>query len=109
MPQLGGAGAPPEGDCEELLADLWTEVLKVERVSRHDDFFALGGHSLLATRLLARIRDTFETELPLRVVFEDRTLAALARRVEERLLEEIDDLDDLGEPDDLDATAGSTL
>ncbi|MER6360569.1 amino acid adenylation domain-containing protein [Kitasatospora sp. NPDC001527] len=105
VPQLGGAGAPPEGDCEELLADLWIEVLKVERVSRHDDFFALGGHSLLATRLLARIRDTFETELPLRVVFEDRTLAALARRVEERLLEEIDDLDDLG----LDRTTGSAL
>ncbi|MFF7453223.1 amino acid adenylation domain-containing protein [Kitasatospora sp. NPDC008115] len=111
VPQLGGAGAPPEGDCEELLADLWTEVLKVERVSRHDDFFALGGHSLLATRLLARIRDTFETELPLRVVFEDRTLAALARRVEERLLEEIDDLDldGLGDLDglDLNETAGS--
>ncbi|MFB7469791.1 amino acid adenylation domain-containing protein [Kitasatospora sp. NPDC056184] len=110
VPELGGAGAPPEGDCEELLADLWIEVLKVERVSRHDDFFALGGHSLLATRLLARIRDTFETELPLRVVFEDRTLAALARRVEERLLEEIDDLDDLGDDlDGLDETAGSTL
>ncbi|MFB8059868.1 amino acid adenylation domain-containing protein [Kitasatospora purpeofusca] len=121
VPELGGAGAPPEGDCEELLADLWIEVLKVERVSRHDDFFALGGHSLLATRLLARIRDTFETELPLRTVFEDRTLAALARRVEERLLEEIDDLDDLddlgdlGDLDDLDGsndldeTAGSTL
>ncbi|MFF2348533.1 amino acid adenylation domain-containing protein [Kitasatospora sp. NPDC058115] len=107
VPQLGGAGAPPEGDCEELLADLWIEVLKVERVSRHDDFFALGGHSLLATRLLARIRDTFETELPLRVVFEDRTLAALARRVEERLLEEIDDLDDLGDDLGPDETAGS--
>ncbi|MEV6978857.1 amino acid adenylation domain-containing protein [Kitasatospora sp. NPDC093806] len=91
VPQLGGVGAPPQGDCEELLADLWIEVLKVERVSRHDDFFALGGHSLLATRLLARIRDTFETELPLRVVFEARTLAALARRVEDQLLDELDD------------------
>ncbi|TYC69783.1 non-ribosomal peptide synthetase, partial [Streptomyces sp. CB01881] len=90
-PRLGGAGQPPEGDCEELLADLWQEVLGLEQVSRHDDFFALGGHSLLATRLTARIRDTFDTDLPLRTVFEARTLATMARRIEDQLLEELDD------------------
>lgn len=96
-PQLGGVGAPPEGDCEELLADLWQEVLGIERVGRHDDFFTVGGHSLLATRLLTRVRDTFETELPLRTIFEARTLAALARRIEDRMLAEIGDLDDPGD------------
>ncbi|WP_406208979.1 amino acid adenylation domain-containing protein [Kitasatospora sp. NBC_01560] len=93
-PLLGGAGAPPEGDCEELLADLWQEVLGLELVSRHDDFFTLGGHSLLATRLTARIRDTFATELPLRAVFEARTLIAMARRIEDQLLDEIDEFED---------------
>ncbi|MEE1821345.1 amino acid adenylation domain-containing protein [Streptomyces sp. BE20] len=99
-PRLGGAGSPPEGDCEELLADLWQEVLAVERVGRHDDFFAIGGHSLLATRLLTKVRDTFETELPLRTIFEARTLATLARRIEERMLAEIDALGDLNDLDD---------
>ncbi|MGW2547828.1 amino acid adenylation domain-containing protein, partial [Kitasatospora sp. NPDC001574] len=102
-PRLGGAGSPPEGDCEELLADLWQEVLAVERVGRHDDFFAIGGHSLLATRLLTKVRDTFETELPLRTIFEARTLATLARRIEERMLTEIDELGDLN---DLDGPTG---
>lgn len=103
VPPSGGAGAPPEGDCEELLADLWQEVLGVERVSRHDDFFSLGGHSLLATRMAARVRDTFEIDLPLRSVFESRTLAAMARRIEERLLDEIDEIDGM---DGMDAEDG---
>ncbi|MBP0453149.1 amino acid adenylation domain-containing protein [Kitasatospora sp. RG8] len=101
-PRLGGAGRPPEGDCEELLADLWQEVLGLEQVSRDDDFFALGGHSLLATRLTARIRDTFDTDLPLRTVFEARTLAAMARRIEDQLLEELDDTDEFDEFDEFD-------
>ncbi|MFG3054110.1 amino acid adenylation domain-containing protein [Kitasatospora sp. NPDC048239] len=107
LPRLGGAGAPPEGDCEELLADLWQEVLGVERVSRHDDFFSLGGHSLLATRLTARVRDVFDTDLPLRTVFEARTLAAMARRIEDLLLAEID-LEDLGDFEDLEELGGLT-
>ncbi|MFD7908437.1 amino acid adenylation domain-containing protein [Kitasatospora sp. NPDC059747] len=90
-PELGGLGAPPEGDCEEILAEVWQEVLGAVRVSRHDDFFSIGGHSLLATRLTARIRDTFDIEVPLRAVFGDRTLAAMARRIEDLLLADLDD------------------
>ncbi|MEV0534811.1 amino acid adenylation domain-containing protein [Kitasatospora sp. NPDC050463] len=104
-PRPGGAGALPEGDCEELLADLWQEVLGLEQVFRHDDFFSLGGHSLLATRLSARVRDTFEIDLPLRTVFEARTLAAMARRIEDRLLDDIDDTDD---NDDIDEATETT-
>ncbi|WP_371501176.1 amino acid adenylation domain-containing protein [Kitasatospora sp. NBC_00374] len=97
-PRFGGAGAPPEGDCEELLAELWQEVLGLTEIARSDDFFALGGHSLPAIRLVARVRDTFETELPLRAVFESRTLAAMARRIEDLLLGELDaDLQTAGE------------
>jgi amino acid adenylation domain-containing protein len=67
---------------EEVLAAIWTDVLGIERVSVEDDFFDLGGHSLLATQLIARIRKTFQAELPLQSVFEHPTLARLTMAVE---------------------------
>nr|QEO74123.1 AMP-dependent synthetase and ligase [uncultured bacterium] len=70
---------------EELMAALFAELLGYERVERSDDFFALGGHSLLAIRLLARVREAFGVELDVRSVFERRTVADLAARVEELL------------------------
>jgi len=74
---------PPHGGLEELLAAIWQELLKVERVGRGDNFFALGGHSLLATRVMARVRDALGVELPLRTVFEAPSLLELAARVEQ--------------------------
>jgi amino acid adenylation domain-containing protein len=72
------AAAKPEGALEAVLAALFADVLGLERVGRHDDFFALGGHSLLATRLYARLKETLQVPLPLRALFEQRTPAALA-------------------------------
>jgi amino acid adenylation domain-containing protein len=69
---------PPRTPLEAVLADIWREVLGVERVGAHDDFFDLGGHSLLATKVAARIRTTFRLELPLHQVFDRRTIAGLA-------------------------------
>jgi len=72
------AFAEPEGALEIVLAALWADVLGLEAVGRHDDFFALGGHSLSATRLYARLKETLQVKLPLRTLFEQRTPAALA-------------------------------
>ncbi len=63
---------------EQILAKIWTRVLKVERVGAFDDFFELGGHSLIATQVLARIRQVFDIDFPLRSLFEEPTIAGLA-------------------------------
>ena len=77
--------APPRTPVEQVLADLWREVLRVERVGVHDNFFALGGHSLLATRLVSRLRRTFRVELPLQALFDAPTIAEMALRIESQL------------------------
>jgi amino acid adenylation domain-containing protein len=71
----------PRTPVEELVAGIWAEVLKVERVGVADDFFDLGGHSLLATQVISRLRTVFAVELPVRSIFEHPTVARLAQRI----------------------------
>nr|WP_285442818.1 non-ribosomal peptide synthetase [Burkholderia glumae] len=87
LPQPGAqayasrAYAAPQGATEAMLATLWQALLGVERVGRHDHFFALGGHSLLAVRLISQVRQRLGVELTLGELFAHPVLAALAEAV----------------------------
>ncbi|HYG64899.1 MAG TPA: amino acid adenylation domain-containing protein, partial [Thermoanaerobaculia bacterium] len=82
----------PRNEVEEAVAEIWKEILKVERVGAFDSFFALGGHSLVAAQVAAKIRAAFEVELPLRTLFEAPTLGELALAVEELMIARIESL-----------------
>ena len=90
-PEVNRPAAPtavaPRTATEEILAAIWAEVLGVRQVGMHDRFFDLGGHSLLATQVMARLRSTFQVEVPLRALFEASTVTALAKTVESARLE----------------------
>jgi amino acid adenylation domain-containing protein len=72
----------PDTPTEQLLAGLWADLLRVDRVGATDGFFALGGHSLLATQMVSRVRELWSVELPLREVFEAPGLRELAARID---------------------------
>jgi amino acid adenylation domain-containing protein len=73
---------PPRTPTEEIVAGAWAQVLKLDRIGVLDNFFALGGHSLLGTQVVARIRQLFGLEIPLRAIFEAPTVAELSQRIE---------------------------
>ena len=81
-PELGEAFVAARTPTEEAMAGIWAEVLKVKKVSVHDNFFDLGGHSLLATQVMSRVREIFKVEIPLCTLFEHPTIGALAEYME---------------------------
>jgi hypothetical protein len=72
----------PRNKNEEKLASMWRDLLGIERIGIDRNFFELGGHSLLGMQLLARIRRTFEIDLPVRRLFEEPTIAGLMVEIE---------------------------
>ena len=80
-PELEERYVAPRTPAEEMIAEIWTEVLKCRTIGVHDNFFDLGGHSLLATQIISRLREAFRLDLPLRALFEDPTVASLAVRI----------------------------
>ncbi|MFN5690816.1 phosphopantetheine-binding protein, partial [Bradyrhizobium sp.] len=82
--------APPQGETEVAIARIWSELLGVERIGRHDNFFALGGHSLLAVMLVVRLRRSLDVELPLSEIFLNDGLSQLADRVVNAQLAQFD-------------------
>jgi amino acid adenylation domain-containing protein len=79
-PALEQGYVAPRTEEEQVLARIWGDVLRLDKIGINDNFFDLGGHSLLATQIMARARDAFQTELPLPAIFEAPTIAGLAAR-----------------------------
>lgn len=84
---------PPRTPTEEILVGICAQVLGVERVSVEDNFFEIGGHSLLATRVMSRVREAFQVEIPLRRIFEHPTMAMMASVVIESQAKQASDAD----------------
>ncbi|UZE84263.1 non-ribosomal peptide synthetase [Pseudomonas viciae] len=72
----------PKGDTEIAIAALWQELLKLERVSRHDDFFSLGGISLMAVQMASRLRKVLGKPIAVRDLFVEPTIAGFARTLD---------------------------
>jgi acyl carrier protein len=70
--------AAPQGPIESALATLWSDLLGLERVGRHDHFFELGGHSLLVVQMSIRLREALDIDISLRTLFENPVLEQLA-------------------------------
>jgi amino acid adenylation domain-containing protein len=81
--RLDSRYVPPSTPIEEMLTIIWAEILEVEQVGIEDNFFELGGHSLLATRVISRIRDAFNVDIPLYHIFDSPTIAGLAACIEQ--------------------------
>ena len=86
-PDLKAPYVSPGTDVEKRLSRIWSELLSFDRVGVQDNFFDLGGHSLTASRLISRVLDSFQVDLPLKSLFESPTLAGFAQRVEDALHE----------------------
>jgi amino acid adenylation domain-containing protein len=84
-PELEQSYVSPRMPIEEIVAGVWAQLLRVEQVGIDDDFFELGGHSLLATQVISRVRELFNVEIELRVMFAQPTVRALVEVIEERL------------------------
>ena len=91
-PRLATEFAAPDTETESAVAEIWQELLGIDQVGIHDDFYDLGGHSLLATRLLNRVRDAFDVSVSLADVFDSPTVRELALIIEKKLLAEIEQL-----------------
>ncbi|MCZ6625085.1 MAG: phosphopantetheine-binding protein, partial [Deltaproteobacteria bacterium] len=114
-PNLENGFVAPRTPVEEALAGIWAEILRLEQVGIYDNFFELGGHSLLATQVMSRVLNAFQTEIPLRALFEKPTIGELAMFIteaqvkgakQEDLSRIMDELESLSEDEVLQRLAG---
>jgi len=82
----------PRTPTEEILTQIWAEVLQLDKVGIHDNFFELGGHSLLAMKLITHLLNIYPVNLPLRSLFENPTIINLALLIEEKLIEKLESM-----------------
>jgi acyl carrier protein len=88
-PEEMGEYVAPRTDLERALAEIWAEVLRVDQVGVHDNFFEIGGHSLLATRVVTHISHVLDIDLPLRSIFDKPTIEALSDCVVQEIAAEV--------------------
>ena len=79
----------PRNAVEDIIAAAWSEILRVKPIGVYDNFFDLGGHSLKATQVISRLRKAFQSEIPLRLIFESPTIAELAAVIDSKTTEEL--------------------
>src|SRR5882724_11495418 len=89
-PALSTPYVAPETELEEEIVYIWGELLGIEEIGINDNFFELGGHSLIGSQLIARLRQSFQVNLSLELIFESATVAELAAAIELALIEEIE-------------------
>lgn len=80
-PEMEATYIAPRNPVEEVIASIWAQILGLEQVGINDNFFDLGGHSLLATQLISRLCQTFPIELPIKILFENPTIAKLSEAI----------------------------
>ncbi|MGW6213145.1 phosphopantetheine-binding protein [Streptomyces sp. NPDC055109] len=85
-PDLGTSYTAPRNTVERHITAVWTELLGIERVGVHDNFFQLGGHSLLATQVASRLRKALRVDVPVRAVFDHPTPAELAQSIADLMM-----------------------
>jgi amino acid adenylation domain-containing protein len=90
--EAADAFVAPRTDAEALVAEVYAEILQVDKVGALDDFFALGGNSLRGMRAMARIRAEVDVDLPMRALFSTPVVADLAAQIEQRIAAELDEL-----------------
>ncbi|HKX33656.1 MAG TPA: SDR family oxidoreductase, partial [Blastocatellia bacterium] len=89
-PSLDCLYVAPRNKTEETMVEIWRQILGLEQVGIHDNFFNLGGHSLLAMRLVSRMREAFQVELPVGKFFQSPTVAGLAQAISDLQAEQQD-------------------
>jgi len=82
----------PTSSVERAVAEILSGLLKVEQIGANANFFMIGGHSLLGTQLIARVRDTFGVDLALRNLFDNPTVAGIAKEIERLIHANIDSM-----------------
>ncbi|MGA9769788.1 MAG: amino acid adenylation domain-containing protein, partial [Blastocatellia bacterium] len=92
-PELAQAFMTPRTAIEKVLAEIWADVLGLEKVGIQDNFFELGGHSILSIQLMNRVRETLRADLPLRTLFQTPTIAGLATSIAQYKVKQAEDAD----------------
>ena len=82
QPELAKNYVAPRTEMEKTIADIWQQILGIEKVGIHDNFFEVGGHSLLITQLFTRLQNTFEVRLALRKLFDSPTIDSIAQEIQ---------------------------